>query len=552
MATPADMAAAEKLIELYRQANASLAGQLAEALADPAKARQAARLTKLITTNSAIVSDLRSASKSWITNQLPVIYANGAAASIVGGEAFAWSLPHVEAVQSLATRTWDDVAAKLANMDATGRRALREMARDAARGALLESKTAAQAGRSIEHWAAQQGVGAVTYANGAVHAVGDYADTLARTVTATAYNEGTFTQCRADGFEWVEVYDGPDCGWTGHHDSDKANGTVRRLEDAESNPISHPRCARSFAPAVDVVDQAGADAARRYDAETQAQMAADERARAASAPTTLSGRSRSGRSPRGERPPRSARAPRGAPTVAAPVIESYPGGLSAKQAQEWMMERYAVTADGAKRAVLFEGMKTDTANEFAATMHDLLTSYPATAEHVRIFGAGSPVTKALNVDGKRIRNMAPRSYADATTAGSIRLKNRTVAQFAEGLTRDVATGFHPPGVDNVAGMIRHEFGHHLKWQAERQSSRGEVSAAMDEVYRKHLGLGPEAGSAYWRARYNLINDHVSGYATSNDDELVAEAFAYVTSHPAPSSFAVDLIRVILRFAEGAP
>ncbi len=315
MVTPADTAAADKLIDLYRQANARLARELAAAVSSPERARQVAKLNKLIITNAKVVAELQAGSKSWIVANLPGIYANGATVAFgTTAEAFTWTLPHLEAVQSLASRTWEDVAAHLQDMDGTGRRALRQMAADAGRGALLESKTAAQTGREIERWAAQQGIGAITYSNGAVHALGDYADTLARTVTATAYNDGTFTQCRTDGFDWVEVFDGPDCGWSSHHDSDKANGTVRHIEDAEAHPISHPRCARSFAPVVDVTSQDGADAARRYDAETQAQMAADERARARSAPTTLSGRPRQsstlGSADRVPRTPRQARSPR--------------------------------------------------------------------------------------------------------------------------------------------------------------------------------------------------------------------------------------------------
>jgi hypothetical protein len=44
----------------------------------------------------------------------------------------------------------------------------------------------------------------------------------------------------------VEVFDGLDCGWMSHHDPDKPNRTVRTVEEAAEQPISHPRCQRAI------------------------------------------------------------------------------------------------------------------------------------------------------------------------------------------------------------------------------------------------------------------------------------------------------------------
>ena len=54
----------------------------------------------------------------------------------------------------------------------------------------------------------------------------------------------------------VEVFDGFDCGWTGHRDPDKANRSVRTVEEAAEWPISHPRCRRGFGPRPDLVAEA--------------------------------------------------------------------------------------------------------------------------------------------------------------------------------------------------------------------------------------------------------------------------------------------------------
>lgn len=287
--------AAEELIALYREAQTTLMDELGRALGEPSRWRQVRRLRELIGTNAEIVATLEAGTRGWLVGSLAEIHALGAAAALAEGATFAWSMPHIDAVQALATKAWEEIAPNLRHIDAAGRGALRTMARDAARGTLLEGRTAAQSGRLLERWAADRGFAEVTYRNGARHLIGDYADTVARTVAAEAYNNGTFTQLGADGVEWVEVFDGPDCGWTSHDDADKANGTVRRIDDAMSHSLSHPRCARSFGGRPDVTSAEQAAQARRFTDEEQARMAAEERARAASAPVTLSGRARAGR-----------------------------------------------------------------------------------------------------------------------------------------------------------------------------------------------------------------------------------------------------------------
>ena len=51
------------------------------------------------------------------------------------------------------------------------------------------------------------------------------------------------------------------CGWSEHDDDDKADGSIRTLEEYEATPISHPNCLRSAAPyqgdALDGIRDAG-------------------------------------------------------------------------------------------------------------------------------------------------------------------------------------------------------------------------------------------------------------------------------------------------------
>lgn len=80
---------------------------------------------------------------------------------------------------------------------------------------------------------------------------GGRAHIIAMTESANAYNQAAVEGYRESGLvEEVEVYDGPDCGWTEHDDPDLADGSVRTLEEAQAYPEAHPHCQRAFGPVV--------------------------------------------------------------------------------------------------------------------------------------------------------------------------------------------------------------------------------------------------------------------------------------------------------------
>jgi hypothetical protein len=80
----------------------------------------------------------------------------------------------------------------------------------------------------------------------------DYADMLIRTEGSRAYNVAALKVGGDKGINHWEVIDGPDCGWTEHNDSDKANGKIVTLEQAQSRPLAHPNCQRYFVPRPDL------------------------------------------------------------------------------------------------------------------------------------------------------------------------------------------------------------------------------------------------------------------------------------------------------------
>lgn len=297
---PEVRAAADRLTAFYQDTQRSLENQIADAATSPA-ARP--RLQALLAQVTAEVTELRGNVAGWLTTDMPAVYAIGAqGAAASAGTEFAWIPVHREAVQALAERTWEQAAATLLDVDTGTRRTIRRLLDDNVRAQILEGLP--RGGRQLaEALRAETGLASVTYRNGAVHAMGDYADTLARTDAALAHNSGTFTQLREDAIEWVELVDGPACGLTSHNDGTLANGMVLPIDEAMQYPLAHPRCARSILGRPDVTSQGEADEAAP-DPAAQAQAAAEETERARTRLVTGERVGSLGRQPRTPRTPR--------------------------------------------------------------------------------------------------------------------------------------------------------------------------------------------------------------------------------------------------------
>ena len=74
------------------------------------------------------------------------------------------------------------------------------------------------------------------------------AKTITRTELASFTNQAQTEVMRLNGEGYVEALDADDCGWDGHDDATSANGRVVTIEQAASQPISHPNCVRAFTP----------------------------------------------------------------------------------------------------------------------------------------------------------------------------------------------------------------------------------------------------------------------------------------------------------------
>lgn len=244
----ATAAAAQRLIRVYDRSHEQLVDLLAQALADPARHRQVARLRELIRVHEEIMDGLRRATAQWIGATLPELHALGATwAAQAVGSSFVWSQPHLAAVEQLAERTWADIAPRLRGISTETRRQLRVLAQDSTRRSILGHTTAQAAGRDMAREMAREGIWSVTYRNGARHTMRDYADTVIRTTTAQAYNTGSLTQTVSDGIDHIEYLDGAGCGVTSHDDPQEADGLIVPIDQAVM--LAHPRCRRSIAPA---------------------------------------------------------------------------------------------------------------------------------------------------------------------------------------------------------------------------------------------------------------------------------------------------------------
>lgn len=130
----------------------------------------------------------------------------------------------------------------------------RALARALQRAATAETTPTAPVGaaEAVDVVLRDRPLTAVVYRNGARHGLADYARMATRTRLAETWQRVTLDLYGQAGIRYVEVVDGAGCGWTSHDDPDKANGTIRSLEEAGAYPLAHPNCVRSSFPRADV------------------------------------------------------------------------------------------------------------------------------------------------------------------------------------------------------------------------------------------------------------------------------------------------------------
>jgi hypothetical protein len=314
MTQPAEVErTAQQLIALYERAQDDIRAELEAIAATPSKAGQRRRLRAAAAEVQRQLDALEATTATWLTTQLPYVYELGATAtSVQMGEAFVWTSSHANAVQQLATRTWDELLSATTYTREETKRWLRDQVRRQAGLSLVEGRTSQQAARALVGAAGEAveaigaPVGYVRYKDGSYRTLADYADTALRTEVAVAHNAGSLNQMAALNVTHAECVDGMGCGLTSHDDGNPANGKVFPIATAMSYPTAHPRCRRSWIARPEVRSAAEARAAEPLRSpEQMADQAAAEVERA----RTLTQR-RTNRQARAARAPRAPRSPR--------------------------------------------------------------------------------------------------------------------------------------------------------------------------------------------------------------------------------------------------
>jgi len=187
--------------------------------------------------------------ESWAATDLPLVYREGAWTLLDNADRrndlFTWTGRHQAAITGLSAQYYADLTARIGEALRRARVFLRA-AQDAARNTAAARIDTAQLLRDHP-------LGTVVYANNARHPVDAWAGAaLTWQAVTTANTAAARTALDELGVEFVEVRDGHGCGWRDHQDEDKADRTLRTIQDALAHPTSHAHCVREFLPRLDL------------------------------------------------------------------------------------------------------------------------------------------------------------------------------------------------------------------------------------------------------------------------------------------------------------
>ncbi len=185
------------------------------------------------------------------------------ATALTVGTAVATTGVDLGAISALAADTHADLLQATNHMRQSSKDLIRTLARDHVLDRLYTGTPATAAGRDLAKALrlslGSEKVSAVIYRDGSRHGLGEYADMVVRTKTAEAYQVGGFNQADGFGVQFMEVMDGPTCGWASHDDTQLANGMILPLEEARAYPTSHPNCRRVTMARPDIKSLTGAN-----------------------------------------------------------------------------------------------------------------------------------------------------------------------------------------------------------------------------------------------------------------------------------------------------
>ncbi|MGY0065233.1 hypothetical protein ACWY4P_53935 (plasmid) [Streptomyces sp. LZ34] len=189
----------------------------------------------------------RALAERWAAQDLPIAYRDGAIRALRAAERdirlFTWTTDHQAAITGLTAPFWADLIRRIGE---AVRRAqvFARAAQDAVRAASGVDAAVLLEAHPLD---------TVIYANQARHPVHSWAHSALSWQGVVTANAGAVNTARLElSVEWMEVRDGPECGWVNHPDTDHADGTIRSVEECATYPSAHHGCIREFHPRPDL------------------------------------------------------------------------------------------------------------------------------------------------------------------------------------------------------------------------------------------------------------------------------------------------------------
>jgi len=213
-------------------------------------ARLRAAIAAFNTSLGAFDRAARAFAERWASTDLPVIYREGALTLLDNADrrqaTFTWTARHQAAITALSAQYYADLTTRIAEALRRARaflRAAQDASRDTTRGTF-----------DIAELKRQHPLDTVVYSNDARHPVDSWARAaITWQAVTTANTAAARTSMDELGVSYVEVRDGHGCGWRDHQDADKADRTLRTVQDALAHPVAHPHCQRELLPRLDLI-----------------------------------------------------------------------------------------------------------------------------------------------------------------------------------------------------------------------------------------------------------------------------------------------------------
>ncbi|QBJ94427.1 hypothetical protein D0Z67_29085 (plasmid) [Streptomyces seoulensis] len=200
----------------------------------------------------------RAVAERWAAQDLPTAYRDGALRALRRANRditlFRWTADHQAALTGLTSIFYVDLVARI--QEAVRRaQAFARAAQEATRTVTLGRN---HAGIDAPRLAADHPLSTVVYSDQARHPVKDWARSALTYQGAVTANHGAINTARLElEAEWMQVRDGDECGWTGHQDTDHADGTIRSIDDCAAYPVAHHGCVRELIPRPDLNGRRG-------------------------------------------------------------------------------------------------------------------------------------------------------------------------------------------------------------------------------------------------------------------------------------------------------